>query len=79
MFSRPPSSPLMAMRKPSPSAPTRLAAGTRQSSKFTWAVGWAFQPILRSGAPKLSPGVPFSTTRAETPLAPSPPVRTMQT
>ena len=46
---------------------------------FAMAVGWLRQPIFRSGAPKLSPGVPFSTTRAETPRAPASPVRTMTT
>ena len=69
----------MAMRKPSPSAPMRLATGTRQSSKITSAVGWLFQPILRSFLPKERPGVPFSTTRQEMPFGPSSPVRTMQT
>ena len=45
------------------------------------AVGWAFQPILRSWAPNDRPGAPFSTTKVETPLAPEPgsPVRAMTT
>ena len=45
MLSRPPSSPAMAKRKPSPSAPTRLATGTRASSKITCAVGEAFLDV----------------------------------
>ena len=79
MFSRPPSSPIMAKRKPSPSSPMRFSTGTRAESKLTMAVGWLRQPIFRSGAPKLRPGVSFSTTRAETPRAPASPVRTMTT
>ncbi|MNE36905.1 hypothetical protein D3C80_1307390 [compost metagenome] len=69
----------MAYLKPAPSSPTRLPTGTRQSSKLTTAVGWAFQPIFFSLAPNDRPGVPASTTMVETPLAPSPPVRTMTT
>ena len=38
----------MAILKPMPSGPSRLATGTRQSSKITWRVGWAFQPIFFS-------------------------------
>ena len=79
MFKRPPSSPAIAKRKPSPSAPTRFSTGTRQSSKITCAVGDAFQPSLRSGAPKDSPGVPFSITRQEMPFDFSSLVRTMHT
>ncbi len=79
MLSRPPSSPAMAILKPSPSAPIRLATGTRQSSKFTIAVGCDFQPSFFSGAPNVSPGVPFSTTMQEMPFGPGPLVRTMQT
>ena len=79
MLIRPPSSPAMAMRNPSPSSPTRLAAGTRQSSKLTIAVGWAFQPIFRSWAPNVRPGVSFSTTKVETPLAPASPERAITT
>ena len=44
MLRRPPSSPFMAMVNPSPSEPIMLAAGTRQSSKMTAAVGCEFQP-----------------------------------
>ncbi len=46
----------MAIRNPSPSAPRRLATGTRHPSKRTARVGCAFQPILRSLAPKERPG-----------------------
>ena len=35
--------------------PIRQPAATRQFSKTTCRVGWAFQPILRSFSPKLSP------------------------
>jgi hypothetical protein len=54
-----------------------LAAGILQSSNWTWAVGWAFQPILRSWAPKERPGVPSSISIAEMPFGPSSPVRTI--
>ena len=79
MLMRPPSSPIMAILKPSPSSPSRLATGTRASSKITCAVGWLFQPSFFSWAPKPSPGVSFGTTRVEIPPAPSPPVRHMTT
>ena len=79
MLSRPPSSPAMAILKPSPSAPIRFAAGTRQFSNITIAVGCDFQPSFFSCAPNDSPGVPFSTTMQEMPFGPAPPVRTMQT
>ena len=82
MLMRPPLSPFIAMPKPvpSPSAPPSIAsAGTRTPSKITCAVGWAFQPIFCSSAPKLSPGVSFSTTNAEMPRGPSPPVRAITT
>ncbi|COY60398.1 Uncharacterised protein [Mycobacterium tuberculosis] len=42
-------------------------------------MGWACQPIFASGAPKLSPGVPFSTMNADTPRGPSAPVRAITT
>ncbi len=77
MFTLPPSSAAMAILKPSPSWPIRFEAGTRQSSNWTMAVGWEFQPSFRSWAPNERPGVPFSTRTAEIPLAPSAPVRHM--
>jgi hypothetical protein len=46
---------------------------------MTMAVGCDFQPSFFSWAPKVSPGVPFSTAMHEMPFGPSPPVRTMQT
>jgi hypothetical protein len=59
-------------------APTRLATGTRQSSKITCAVGLAFQPSLRSRRAEADrPGVSFSTTRQLMPFDLSSPVRTM--
>src|SRR3546814_12491943 len=69
----------IAKPKPSPSAPTRFSAGTRQSSKVTCAVGEAFQPSFFSGAPNDRPGVSFSTTRQLMPFDFSSLVRTMQT
>ena len=79
MFSRPPSSPIMAMRKPSPSPPTRLATGTRTSSSTSCAVGCECQPSFRSCAPKETPSISFSITRQVMPFGPSSPVRTMVT
>ena len=51
MLMRPPSSPFIAMRKPSPSLPSRWSAGTRTLSKLMVRVGWLFQPILCSFLP----------------------------
>src|SRR5438067_2051805 len=48
MLRRPPSSARMAILKPSPSAPTRLASGMRQASNMTMAVG--FEPRKRGAA-----------------------------
>ena len=75
MLSRPPSSPAIAILKPPPSTPTRLAAGTRTPSRITWRVGCARHPIFFSFAPKARPGASFSTMKAETPAAPPSPVR----
>ncbi len=69
----------MAILKPSPSAPKRLTAGTRASSKITMAVGWLFQPSFFSCAPKESPGVSLGTTRVEIPFGPAFPLRHMTT
>ena len=63
----------MAMRNPWPSSATRFSAGTRTLSKWTAAVGWLAQPILRSWPPNERPLVSRSTTKVETPLAPAPP------
>ena len=65
----------IAILKPCPSPPRRFRDGTRQSSKLTAWVGCAFQPIFLSAAPSVRPGVPPSTSSAETPPEPSPPVR----
>ena len=66
MLTRPPLSPFIAMPKPSPSAPRRLATGTRTSSKITWRVGCAFQPIFFSFGPKLEArGVARNDDRAD--------------
>ena len=46
----------MAILKPMPSSPSRFATGTRAFSKITARVGCAFQPILRSLAPKREAG-----------------------
>ena len=70
MLSRPPSSPAIAILKPSPSSPSRLATGTRTSSNITARVGCAFQPILRSLAPNEMPAVSPGTMNAEMPDAP---------
>ena len=80
MLSRPPSSPAIAILKPSPfvcRSGSPPAPGN--SSKFTMAVGCDFQPSFFSGAPNDRPGVPFSTTMQEMPFGPRSPVRTMQT
>ena len=79
MLMRPPSRPIIAIRKPSPSPPTRLATGTRTSSKLTWAVGCECQPSFFSCAPKLTPFMSFSMTRQVMPFGPSSPVRTIVT
>ncbi|CQA10046.1 Uncharacterised protein [Mycobacteroides abscessus] len=79
MLSRPPLRPRIAMVNPMPSSPMRLATGTRASSKTTCAVGCACQPILRSGGPKDSPGVPLGTTMVDMPRGPGPPVRAITT
>ena len=61
----------MAVLKPTPSLPPmRLAAGTRQLSNITsqvWAPRW---PIFLSLLPRLNPGAPRSTMKAEIPPAP---------
>ncbi|SKY55951.1 Uncharacterised protein [Mycobacteroides abscessus subsp. abscessus] len=65
--------------KPLFSAPTRLATGTRTSTKANSAVSELRQPILSSLRVTVKPGVSFSITRSETPEAPGPPVRTAVT
>ena len=58
------------------SAPTRLAAGTRTSTKDSSAVSEQCQPSFSSRRPTVNPGVPLSITSSATPPAPGPPVRT---
>ena len=48
----------MAMLKPLPSEPRRLAAGTLTLSIMTAHVGCAFQPSFSSALPKLNPAMP---------------------
>ncbi len=48
----------MAMLKPLPSGPRRLAAGTLILSIMTAQVGCAFQPSFSSALPKLNPAMP---------------------
>ena len=82
MLMRPPLRPFIAMANPVPSPstpPSRFSPGIRAPSKITWAVGCAFHPILASLAPKLTPGVSFSTMNAEMPRGPSAPVRAITT
>ena len=77
MLSRPPSSPAIAILKPMPSAPTRLATGTRTPSRITWRVGCARQPIFFSLAPNESPACRLDQESAEMPDGPPSPVRAM--
>ena len=66
----------MVWPKPEPSAPTRLAAGTRQSTKDSSAVSEQCQPIFSSVRTTVKPGVSRSITSSEMPSCPGPPVRT---
>ena len=61
----------VAIVQPSPSPPRRFSSGTLQSSKTTSVMTVPFNPIFSSRFPKRSPGVPSSTTKAESPLWPS--------
>jgi len=61
----------MAIRKPSPSAPSRFAAGMRQSSKVSSPVVEPEIPIFGSSRATANPGVSASTTNAEMPLCPA--------
>ena len=63
---------LMAMVKPSPSSPTRLAAGTSQSEKYRIPVFPARTPSLPWSDSVLKPGKPRSTMKAVIPLWPAP-------
>ena len=59
-----------------PSAPTRLAAGTRQPENTSSAVGDARMPSLPLMRwPRLKPGMPFSTMNMESSRRPAPATR----
>ena len=77
MLMRPPSSPIIAILKPWPSGPSRLATGTLQFSKITAAVGWLFQPSFFSCLPNDRPGVPVLDDQRRDAARPRPPVRSM--
>ncbi len=72
---RPPSSAIIATRKPWFSSPRRASSGIRQSSKVSGTVSEARRPSLSSCLPGLRPGVPPSTRKVEMPRVPGPPVR----
>ena len=61
----------MAMRKPSPSSPSRLSAGMRHESKNTSPVVEPLMPIFGSMRPTEKPGRSASTTKAEMPECPA--------
>ena len=65
----------MIWRNPPPSAPTTAVAGTATASSTTSRVSEECQPILRSGLPRASPGVPRSTANSVIPPCPSSPER----
>ena len=52
--------------KPEPSSPTRLATGTRTSTKDSSAVSEQCHPIFRRPRSTVKPGVPFSTRKRRT-------------
>src|SRR6266404_4589481 len=70
MPTRPPSSRRSACLKPWFSSPIRFSAGTRTFSRMTSAVSLERSPSFSILRPLASPGVPFSTTKAETPRCP---------
>ena len=59
-----------AILNPWPSSPIRRDAGISQLSKYSSRVGDPLMPSLCSGAPKLKPASPSSTTNAVMPFAP---------
>ena len=61
---------LIAIVKPSPSSPTRLAAGTSQSLKVRIPVFPARTPSLPCSDSELKPGKDRSTMKAVMPLCP---------
>ena len=50
-----------------PSSPSRLATGTRTSSKNSSAVSWACMPILSRLRPRSKPSMPRSSTSSDMP------------
>ena len=69
---RPPSSPIMAILKPSPSWPRMAVLGTRTSSSTSSDTAAPRMPILSSVFPQETPGILRSTKKAVVPLAPMP-------
>ena len=69
MLMRPPSRVFMACLKPTPSSPSRLASGTRTSSRINSDVSLARRPSLFSCLPARKPFMPFSSTKALMPSA----------
>ena len=61
----------IAILKPSPSAPSRFAAGMRAPSKVSSPVVDPEMPIFGSSRATSKPGVPDSTTNAEMPACPA--------
>ncbi len=61
----------IAIVKPSPSSPSRFAAGMRQSSKASSPVVEPLIPIFGSSRVTSKPGASASTTKAEMPPCPS--------
>ena len=64
MLMRPPLSADIAILKPWPCAPSMADAGTRTSSRITWRVGCAFQPIFFSFGPNVRPAASPGTRNA---------------
>ena len=62
---RPPSRAAIANLKPCPSEPIMESAGNSTSAKLTDTVCDARSPILPSGLPKLTPGVPAGSRKHE--------------
>lgn len=54
----------MAILKPMPGSPSRLALGMRQSSKIRYEVEDARMPSLSSFLPRLNPGASVGTMKA---------------
>jgi hypothetical protein len=62
------------MKKPCPTFPITLPAGTRQSLNSSSPIGDVPRPIFGIGSPTLMPGLSVSTRKAVMPVAPpSPP------